>query len=303
MDIVNSYVEKYNAGLTIRDIAKEFKTSYESVRKILKSKVNWKRKYVSDFTEEQIVDVVKMFDDGVSIADIAKVFRISEPVISRLLVTHDRKPICSAKKYNALREIEITPIQQQFVIGHLLGDGCIYRDRANSMYKVSISQCEKQAQYFHWKCGMMAPFVKAWRTNIDKRGNSIMLNAATICHPEFAKFAEMFYAENRIKIVPKNLDKFMTPLALAIWIMDDGGLNAGVNMRIATMQFSYDGHIELQSLLKRCFDLDSKIMDYNSKNKTYNQLVLDKENTQKLSDIIRIHVVSDMQYKIMAPLS
>ena len=38
--------------------------------------------------------------------------------------------------------------------------------------------------------------------------------------------------------IPKNLDMYFTPLALAVWIQDDGNLNEGVNMRICSMGFT-----------------------------------------------------------------
>jgi len=293
------FIKEYKLGLTIRDIAKKYNTSYESIRKCLKGKVPWRRKYISDFTDEQIKKAVDMFDDGKSVKHIAKWFEISAPAISRLLKANNREPICSARKYDLLRTVPINMKQKQIIVGHILGDGCIYRDGPNSMYKIGVGHKEAHKQYFHWKIAMFDPFINTWRRNVDKRKNSVMLNATTICHPEIKQFANMFYLPNRIKIVPNNLDIFMTPLALAVWIMDDGNLKNKVNMRICTMQFSYDDHLELQSLLKRCFDIRSKIMEFKYKGKKYNQLVLNKRNTQILSDVIRPYVVDCMKYKLM----
>lgn len=296
---ISDYINEYKLGLTIREIACKYHTSYDAVRKELKNNVIWRRKYISDFTNEQIEKVINMFDGGCSVKQIAQTFEISAPSISRLLAFNNRVPICSAKKYNRLRNISISSKQKQIIIGHLLGDGCIYRDGPNSMYKIEISQKEGHEQYFHWKINMFSPFVNNWRRNYDKRGNSVMLHATTICHQEIKEFADMFYLANREKIVPKKIDIFMTPLALAIWIMDDGSLNAGVNMRIATMQFSHESHIELQNLLERCFNVKSKIMKFKYKDKIYNQLTLNKKNTQILSDIISPYVIDCMMYKIM----
>ena len=297
------FIKEYKFGHTIRDIAIKYSVSYEYVRKILKGKVPWRKKYISDFTSDEIKKAIHMFDDGQSVKKIALWFEISAPAISRLLLANNRKPICSSRKYDLLRIVPINLKQKQLLVGHILGDGCLYRDGPNSMYKVGIGHKKSHEQYFHWKIAMFDPFINTWYESINKKKNSVMLQTSTICHPELKKFANMFYLADRTKIVPKNLDPYMTPIALAVWIMDDGNLNNGVNMRISTHGFSYKDHIELQSLLKRCFDIRSKIMEFKYKGKLYNQLTLNKDNTQKLSDIIRPYVVDCMKYKLMSDSS
>lgn len=298
-----TFIKQYEAGLTIRQIAEHNDMSYESVRKILKDKVKWKRNYVSDFADNQIKKALLMFDSGKSVKEIAKWFEISPPAVGRLLKSNNRNPDYSGRRYEILRATPISFIQKQFIVGHLLGDGCLYRDGKNSLYKISISQKKAHEQYFHWKIAMLDPFVNTWRENKDKRKNSVMLNATSICHSDLKFFAESFYTKDRVKVIPKNLDMFLTPLSLAVWIMDDGNLNSGVNMRIATMSFSYEEHLLLQNYLKGVFGLKSKIMGFKYKGKEYNQLTLNKVNTQKLSDIIRPYVVDCMKYKLMSESS
>lgn len=297
------YIKQYEAGLTIKQIALENNVSYEHVRKCLKGKVKWRKKYVSDFTEDQKRKALSMFDDGESVKNIAKWFEISAPAMSRLLKANGREPDYSGRRYEILRATPINFVQKQFLVGHLLGDGCLYRDGKNSLYKVSIAQKKAHEQYFHWKIAMLYPFVNTWRENEDKRKNSVMLNATSICHQDLKFFAESFYTKDRVKIVPRKLDMYLTPLSLAVWIMDDGNLNSGVNMRIATMNFSYEDHLRLQEYLKSIFGLRSKIMVFKYKGKEYNQITLNKKNTQKLSDIIRPYIVDCMKYKIMSESS
>jgi hypothetical protein len=145
----------------------------------------------------------------------------------------------------------------------------------------------------------MDPFINTYRTSIDKRGNSTMLQTATICHKDFNRFADMFYDQSRVKHVPDNLDLYLTPLALAVWVQDDGNLKSGINMRIASMGFTKEENEKLKSYLKQCFDLNCKVMEFKYKSKLYYQLTFDKVNTQKLSDIVRPYIVDSMKYKIM----
>ena len=284
-------------GMTIRDIAVKYNCSYETIRKLLlKNNVLWKRKYVSDFTTDQIDSVISQYQDGVSIKQIAIQYEISPPAISRLLKNNNINVVSFANKYNDLRQINITDTQKQFTVGNLLGDGCLFRDTEKSNYKLCFGQCDAQKEYFDWKISIMKPFVTRFHKSIDKRQNSVMWQTATISHQDLNDFGNSFYDMNRVKIIPDNIVQYLTPLSLAIWIMDDGSLNSNINMRIATMCFTEKEHYMLQDYLYVIFDLKSKVMSYGKK---YFQLCFDKENTQKLSDIIRSHVVPCMQYKIM----
>jgi hypothetical protein len=290
----------YESGLTIKEIAEKLHISYEKTRQILKNqKVKFRKKYVSDFTQDQIKDIVNKFDNGETIKNIANWYEISAPAISRILKANNREPVSSSRKYDILRETPINSIQKQIIVGTLLGDGCLHKDSPNGNFKLSFSHCKAQSPYFFWKIAMLDPFINTHREYEDKRGNSTMLQTATICHKDLNYFANMFYDSSRVKHVPKNLDIYMTPLCLAVWFQDDGNLKSGVNARLATMGFTEEENYILRDYLKRCFDINSNVMKYTYKNKEYSQININKENTQKLSDIIRPHVVECMQYKLM----
>lgn len=286
-----------NNNFTIKQIAIQFNSSYEIIRELLKKNhIAWKRKYVSNFTNEQIQNIIMQYQDGNTIKQIAAQYEISAPAISRLLKINNVQVICSMHKYDNLRQMPFTDTQKQFIVGNLLGDGCLYKETEKSNYKISLGQCEEQKKYFDWKVAIMQPFITCFRRSVDKRQNSIMWQAASITHPDFNNFGKAFYDSNKIKTIPPNLDRYFTPLTLAIWIMDDGYLNAGVNMRIATMSFTEAEHYILQDYLYRIFNLKSKVMSFGDK---YFQLCLDKDNTQKLSNIIRPYIIPCMSYKIM----
>lgn len=147
----------------------------------------------------------------------------------------------------------------------------------------------------------MDPFINNFRKNIDKRKNSVMLQTSSICHKDFKQIAEMFYDKDRKKHIPKNLDIYFTPLTLAVWIMDDGNLKSKCNYRIASMGFTKEDNELLQSYLLRCFDVRSKVVEYtnNKNNKKYYSISINKENSQKVSNIIEPYVVDCMKYKLM----
>lgn len=290
----------YETGLTVREIAERLDKSYETVRKILKAaKVKWTRNYISDLTPDQVNDIINKFDNGETIKSLSKWYEISGPSLSKLLKAHNRVVISNLRKYDILRQVPLNSVQKQLIVGGMLGDGCLYKDSTKGNFKFSFGHCEAQEQYFHWKVAMLDPFINTFNKSVNKTRNSTMFQTTTICHQDLNFFGKMFYDENRVKHVPKNLDMYLTPLSLAVWIQDDGNLNAKVNMRIASMGFTESENYLLRDYLKSCFDLNSKVMIFNYKGKKYYQITLNKENTQKLSDIIRPHVIDSMKYKLM----
>jgi transposase len=80
--------EDYNGGMTIRQISEKRGATRCAVRKALKDRVEWHRKY-ADKLDASVV--LGKFDNGSSIRSIAKEFGISAPAISRLLRKHGRK--------------------------------------------------------------------------------------------------------------------------------------------------------------------------------------------------------------------
>jgi len=290
----------YESGLTIREIAEKANISYEKTRQILKSqKIKWSRNYVSDLTLKQIEDVLIKFDDGVTIKHLSKWYELSEPAISRLLKSKNREIVCSNRKYDILRQTPINSIQKQVIVGCLLGNGSLHKDSRKGNFKLSFSHCEAQEQYFHWKVATLDPFINTYRKSLDKRKKSAMLRTATICHQDLNMFANMFYDESRVKHIPNNLDMYLTPLSLAVWVMDGGNLNSGISMRIASANFSESENYKIRDYLKMCFDLRSKVMEYSYSGKKYYQIVFNKQNTKKLCDIIRPHVNDCMKYKLI----
>lgn len=67
----------------------------------------------------------------------------------------------------------------------------------------------------------------------------------------------MFY-ENGKKFIPNNNHDYLTPLALAVWIMDDGGwTNYGV--RIATNSYKLKDVESLSKILYSNYKLENTV--------------------------------------------
>ena len=97
--------------------------------------------------------------------------------------------------------------------------------------------------------------------------------------------------QERKKIIPKNLT--LEPLALAVWLMDDGGKSRRA-CYLNTQQFSLEDQTFLRSLLLRTFGIESKP----NRDKQYFRLRVTTEGTKRLAKITRPYVLSCLRYKL-----
>ena len=101
---------------------------------------------------------------------------------------------------------------------------------------------------------------------------------------------------NGIKRVPNNLELYLTPLALAVWIMDDGE-SVGRGLKLSTNNFTYEECIYLMCVLYNNFNLKASV-EYTGSNERY-ILYIRKESMPNLTKIISPYVIPVMKYKII----
>src|SRR5215510_2035823 len=106
----------------------------------------------------------------------------------------------------------------------------------------------------------------------------------------------MFYIFNKlenkfIKIIPHNIEKYLTPLALAIWFMDDGS-KLGKGAKIATNCFKYK---ELQFFCNILLKKYNIIVKLNSggKNKGY-VLYIHSKSMPLFSKIVKPYILPSL---------
>lgn len=211
-----------------------------------------------------------------------------------------------SKKWKAIKEsLHVKPLQRELIFGSLLGDGTmlIGKGGRNANFKVEHGLAQKE--YVFWKYSYLKSLVFTepklsyrYRQNGEKYAKSWWFR--TISHPELTKIHEKFYVQeedgNR-KVVPEHIEDELTPLGLAVWIMDDGCYSQD-QIDISTYCFTR----EEISLLKKCFrdkfQVEAKIRA--DRDKGYRMYFL-KEETQKLIPIIRPYIIPSMKYKIGLP--
>ena len=110
----------------------------------------------------------------------------------------------------------------------------------------------------------------------------------------------MFYAKNVesqkfVKIIPKNLTEYLTPLALAIWFMDDGS-KLGQGAKIAVNCFKQKDIELVGVILKTQYNIDSAIHKA-GKDKGFT-LYIPKRSMPVFAGVVRPHILPSMLYKL-----
>lgn len=119
----------------------------------------------------------------------------------------------------------------------------------------------------------------------------------------FTKLHKIWYKEENgkfIKIVPKNIKTFLTPIGLAHWIMGDGYWSDGT-VYLCTDNFNNE---EVKLLIKILFNNFNLIAKINTRKKDNNVICWrirfsgKKENIKNLRNLVTSFMIPEMLYKI-----
>ena len=191
------------------------------------------------------------------------------------------------------------------IIGSVLGDTHLEKRSKGIGTRIIFEQSNKNVEYLMWfhnylsSRGYCNPQKPKLHTRI-KKDNKVFyhyrLNSYTFS--SFNWLHEMFYSievktNKYIKIVPLNIEDYLTPLALATWFMDDGS-KLGSGVRIATNCFKKQ-EVEL---LVRALDSKFNIKSTLHKNNNNYQLYIKKESIYKLRELVLPHMHKSMFYKL-----
>lgn len=183
------------------------------------------------------------------------------------------------------------------LVGSLLGDGHAERQLSGGI-RFRFKQQVKHKIYIFWLHSFF--FNRGYCTSnlpvlFEQKLGDKMFKAyrfGTLSFSNLMWLYKSFYTNSKIKIIPKNIGELLTPLALAIWIMDDATWKPGV--RIATNCFTKH-EIELLSFtLYTKFNIKSTL----HKNNNSYQLYIKQESLPVLKKIIMPYFMPSMFYKL-----
>lgn len=237
-------------------------------------------------------------NEKLTISNIAKIYKTNDTVVRRWFCTYKIDTRSNQRKFYHLKAVPFTKEQCEFIVGTMLGDGHLACIGKNKSVRLNIIHSIKQIDYFFWKRRIMGNFINNCNIYEEKKRNSIRISSASIVHNGFSFYHKLFY-DNRKKVIRDRLIHYLTPLAMAIWIMDDGWLNGNTNMRISSESFTKYENESLQSMIKINFGIRCKVNEYSRNNKKYYYLSFNKRNSILLTNLIEPYIIDSMRYKLV----
>jgi len=195
--------------------------------------------------------------------------------------------------------------QFQVVLGSLMGDGNLSPNRqGRNGARFRLGHGAKQAEYLEWKTTLMG--------NI---GHSVSENAKGARFvdftplPELAELQRAVYLGDGKKFLSEEYLKSLTPLALAIWYMDDGSFTVrskGLQQRteggsgrieICVEAISEGSRMRLRDYLRDTHGLDVRLRVAGAAGKAV--LVFSTAATTKFQEMVAPYMAPSMEYKLL----
>jgi recombination protein RecA len=195
----------------------------------------------------------------------------------------------------------LSDFQWEVVRGGLMGDGALSPSRSGMSARFRIGHGVRQAEYCDWKASLFANIGTTRTTNAKE---AVFHDLRPL--PELRELREAVYVDGK-KVFGDDFVKQLTPLSIAIWYMDDGGVTIrakGVQERtrdgsgraeICIEAMSPETRIRLTEYLADTWGIVPKLFQRAGKA----VLQFPKDETAKLHALIAPFVHPSMEYKLL----
>ena len=195
-------------------------------------------------------------------------------------------------------EHRLSPLQMQFIMGSLLGDGCLSPvNRAAQGVRFRMGHAAGQVPYLDWKAALLGNIPQTTRTSA--KGAKFL---DTTILPELYSLYREVYQPGGKHFSRKYLDS-LTALGLALWVMDDGNLTLRDKTRthgrydIAVQAMDAETRENVAAWLTQKLGVPLRVGLRGGGQKAY--LRFDQEATRRLSALVAPYVPAIMDYKLL----
>ena len=196
------------------------------------------------------------------------------------------------------KTLKLTKKQKEILVGLILGDGHLETLNGGRTYRLKVEHSPKQKEYLYWLCENFRDWIHKTpevreRTSLGKIIETY--GFTTYTSGILKLYAEQFYINGK-KIIPKTIDKIITPQSLAIWFMDDGSIKSKAHktLLIHTHGYSKDDLLLITKVLEKKFDLKIGLQKQYDKWRLY----VFSESVDNFKKIISPYLLPSMQYKL-----
>lgn len=165
-------------------------------------------------------EIKRLHQEGLTNAEISRTINVDSRRISDMLKKNGIE--------KNIKELILKPneTQKQIILGTIIGDGCLFKDKHGKNYRMNLAHCLKQRDYFLMKYEIIKELILSdakEKTEYDKRTckNYYSIGFQSKSAPYYTNLYGIWY-KNKKKIIPlKEIEK-MESLGLAIKYFDDG---------------------------------------------------------------------------------
>lgn len=215
-------------------------------------------------------------------------------------MTDQQRNLRNKELENYKKSLRLTDVQREVIIGTLLGDASMSLRKGKPCYSIKFEQGEQHADYVNHLYELFEPFTgtpPAWRW-IDNKRTRRALWFRTYRHDSLIFYWNLFYSEafeDKRKIVPKNIAKFITPRVLAYWFMDDGNLTSDKKTYcINTQGFSKHESEMLCEILKKKFNITASV----NKDKDSWRIYIWSHSAETFRTLVEPYVLCCFDYRL-----
>jgi recombination protein RecA len=198
--------------------------------------------------------------------------------------------------------------QNQVVLGSLMGDGNLSPNRrGRNGVRFRLGHGARQRDYLEWKASLLGNIPSSSRT--DSRGAGFVDFTPL---PELGELQRAVYFGDGKKYLTEEYLKALTPLALAVWYMDDGSfsvrsegkqqrtLGGSGRIQICVEAMSEGSRVRLRDYLHDTHGLDVRLRLSGSRQKAV--LTFSTAATARFQELVAPYVHPSMGYKLLPRL-
>lgn len=200
------------------------------------------------------------------------------------------------------QDLKLSDLQREILIGLLLGDGHLETQNNGRTYRLKIEHSYLQKEYVDW----LYQIFKDWVLTPPKEKEQTVLGIkynkyyfSTVSHGAFRFYAQQFYKEKK-KVLPRMIKKWLSPVAMAVWFMDDGSIKSKHHraLIINTQSFSKPELQTLIKILEEKFGVKMVLRKQSRKQIEIYQLITTSDSVERFVEIIKPHILPSMKYKL-----
>jgi len=194
--------------------------------------------------------------------------------------------------------ISLSKEQKSILFGIILGDGYLQKTGKKNA-RLRLEHGKSQKEYLLWKVRKLGKVFQGNPKYLERihpisKKKYYYWRHQSQSTPYLGKLRKIFYSDGK-KIIPENLEKYLTPLTLTVWYMDDGYyyLRDRCSYLYLGNISKEEAEIVAQTLLKK-FNISSRVKQ---KKKGY-AIYFSPKETQKLKNLIKGHILPQFNYKL-----